>query len=243
MHACSHFATSCQSLSPWSVFESSMASMEVLKKRKTGTTFAEVAPGILREEQDYLKLLYPHPRDDHCRMLEAAHEYFIHGERYECSVTTVWSVFFDKFDAPRIALNCLEKAEQVGLGSLSSSLYNYLLYLQLLKNVDLGDTEVVKRSVASIVRVAISKYDGNTEDELAPSFTVEDTWSLCQDLLANFKKPCCSSCYFLLFCADVTAAQIQELWTKKWTAGIVEGRLSAQANRALLARARCCADR
>ena len=43
---------------------------------------------------DYLKILYPHDRDSHCTMVEKTHTYYVLGEKYDCSVSSVWKVLF-----------------------------------------------------------------------------------------------------------------------------------------------------
>ena len=53
------------------------------------------------EAPDYLKLLYPHDRDEHCVMEEVQHKYYVHNLPYSYSVSSVWKVFFPEFDVTK----------------------------------------------------------------------------------------------------------------------------------------------
>ena len=74
--------------------------------------------------KDYLKDLYPHPRDYDCYMEERTHTYFAHGCAVAYSVSSVWKVFFNDFDASIKASEMISRARESGLRSMSSSLYN-----------------------------------------------------------------------------------------------------------------------
>ena len=56
------------------------------------------AASKLPPSEDRFQQLYPHDRDADCYMDELEHVYYIHGQRYKCSATGVWKVFFADFD-------------------------------------------------------------------------------------------------------------------------------------------------
>ena len=60
---------------------------------------AWIARGKSRGDKDFLKALYPHARDRDCFMEEATHTYYVRSCAYTCSVSSVWKVFFEDFDA------------------------------------------------------------------------------------------------------------------------------------------------
>ena len=86
------------------------------------------------EARDYLKELYP-PRGSECVMDELTSTYYIMGQKYGCSVSGVWKVFFPDFDSKAKAQGMLQKAQKQGLRSVASSIYNLYVYLVLLQRL------------------------------------------------------------------------------------------------------------
>ena len=108
-----------------------------LTVQESNSKWKEMASKL--EAFDYLKLLYPHDRDDHCVMEEVQHKYYVHNLPYSYSVSSVWKVFFPEFNVTMTVQTCLEKSQSMGLTNLESSAYNLYLFLIYFKRLSPGD--------------------------------------------------------------------------------------------------------
>ena len=115
--------------------------------RISETSFDSVTNMAEKESwSDYLKTLYPHFREGDCFMDERQHTYYVKGNKYPVSVSSVWRVFFEDFDADTIASRVLTNAEHHGLKHIESSVYSLVLYLVLCERLDQESFECATRT-------------------------------------------------------------------------------------------------
>lgn len=160
---------------------------------------AELSP------RDYLKELYPHCRDDHCFMEELTHTYYVHGVRYGCSVSGVWKVFFEEFDKHK-PQEIIRKAEG-GMVNLRSSLYWLALHLKFLDRVLLGSPGFWSKVDEALL--AADAYAALQRLHFDPRLAREEMQRL---LSTGLRKPAGRSCYFLVFCAGFSGADVSKAW-------------------------------
>jgi len=187
-----------------------------------------------QERPDFLKRLYPHDRDDVCRMVEATHTYMvsISGEEekpYPCSVTAVIGSFFDGFEQCKVAQQVLRKAETRGLVNLENSIYNLWVFLRCIQG--LLDGPSVLSAAAATVRAAQQKYEAHGWP-LPPPYA---SWQAIEDLVTagcqrHLQLCSCTpaypegdKCYFLCLVAGATAQNIQDQWARLGTINSMRG--------------------
>ena len=157
---------------------------------------------------DYLKILYPHVRDADCFLEELTHTYHVRGCKYDCSVSSVWGVFFPKFDAG-IAKRMLLKADERGLVNIESSLYWLYMHLMFSDRLEPDSTKFwakIGDVLEAAEKLCVASGAGTFDKDIA-----------CQSLRhlahsAQVRKPSGASCYFLVLCAGYSASDIQEVW-------------------------------
>ena len=118
--------------------------MTANKRLKTGFTSGQdlrhetwVRMGSGTPPCDHLKALYPHVRDNDCFLQEDTHTYYVRGEKYKYSVSSVWKVFFPDFDESH-ADRMIAKARNAGLVNLEASLYWLYMHFTMLDRIDPG---------------------------------------------------------------------------------------------------------
>ena len=155
---------------------------------------------------DFLKTMYPHPRDGDCVLNELSHKYLVHGNEYKYSVSSVWKVFFETFDSANTATFVLHRAAEQGLRDISSTVYNLYIALLMIKKM-IPDSPSFWGAFEQTLATA-KEYNVNDED------TAEMRQSM-RCLLAQSTtkpKPTGRSCYFLVFCAQFTADDLETMW-------------------------------
>jgi hypothetical protein len=157
---------------------------------------------------DHLKALYPHKRDNDCFLQEDTHTYYVHGQKYKYSVSSVWKVFFPEFDESH-ADRMIVKATNSGPVNLEVSLYWLYMHFTMLDRIDPGSAAFWKKTETTL-RVA--------KDHCASLRTGSFEIATCHKVMRDFvqgvqpKKPKGPSCYFLPYCAGYSAAAIREVW-------------------------------
>jgi len=174
----------------------------------THAHFLAEAPEV-GDNVDYLKQLYPHEKDGDCWMDEVAHAYYIRGEKYPFSVSSVWKVFFPQFDTSMPA-NCLKSAASRGLRCLDVSAFNLAQHLLYVEKTDPFSSAGADR-IAKAVRGAERWYD--ERGRRAP-FDTESLSLIISALCLHspMVKPAGTSCYFLSYCLGLTAEDVQQQW-------------------------------
>ena len=142
---------------------------------------------------DHLCALYPHKRDKDCYLVEKTHEYFVKGQLYERTVSSVWSAFFEQFNAAEVSSACVAKAQCRGLVNAASSVYNWSAYETLVNRLP---QDKLKNRFAELVKTC----DGE-----------EELWSAYEAL--SVTKPNGASCYYLMVHAGAGAQEIQDTWS------------------------------
>ena len=181
------------------------------RMRISETSFDSVTNMAEKESwSDYLKTLYPHSRDDDCFMDERQHTYYVKGIKYPVSVSNVWHVFFEDFDADTIASKVLTNAEHHGLKHIESSVYNLVLYLVLCERVDQESCECATRTERALE--GVEAWLHRRED--AYEFPLESVRSEIVRVRKGptLTKPTQRPCYFVLYCLGVTADDVKRLW-------------------------------
>ena len=173
------------------------------------TTWVSKGEGVA--EKDFLKMLYPHARDGDCFLEEATHTYYVCESPYKCSVSSVWKVFFEEFDAKHKAKEILQKADVEGVRSFASSLYNLYVYLLMGRRLT-PDSAGFFPAVKEALTEAMKSYK---EKEWTWCFQSVD-YGLAQmkELLAEgcLKPKRCKSCYFLAMQAGCTSTELCTVW-------------------------------
>ena len=160
---------------------------------------------------DYLKLLYPHPRDNDCVMEELSHSYRVHGRLYPCSVSDVVRVFFEAFPRDQMSELCLRNAGERGLRNMESSIYNLVMYLSYGEGLLPGES-AFQRRVNDAIEEGRQTY---------VRCAWEITWSAGEALVTltnllgttNPPKPQ-GSCYFPTYCAGCTPQMLAAVWDR-----------------------------
>ena len=155
---------------------------------------------------DFLKAMYPHARDSDCVLNESTHTYLVHGETYKYSVSSVWKVFFETFNSANTAAFVLQRAAEEGLRDISTTVYNLYMALLMLKQL-MPDSHSFWAAFEETLTTA-TEY--NVHDE-----QIAEMRQSMRDLLSQSStkaKPSGSSCYFLVFCANMTANDLQTVW-------------------------------
>ena len=157
---------------------------------------------------DHLARLYPHARDSDCTMDEISHTYHVHGERYPCSVSGVWKVFFPVFDQ-NMAERSMRSAESKGIKHMESSAYNLVQYLSLYERLEPNDEVFWERARSAVA---------NAEEQYAlagwhRSWNAAQAVSCVRAMAAQAKKPPVKErCYFLALCAGCTPERLRRMW-------------------------------
>ena len=100
---------------------------------------------------DHLKRLYPHVRDNDCFLREDTHTYYVHGQKYKYSVSSVWKVFFPEFDDSH-ADRMIVKATNSGLVNLEASLYWLYMHFTMLDRIDPGSAAFWTKTETTLPR-------------------------------------------------------------------------------------------
>ena len=181
------------------------------RKRISETSFDSVTNMAENESwSDYLKTLYPHSRDGDCFMDERQHTYYVKGHKYPVSVSGVWGVFFEDFDADTIASKVLTNAERDGLKHIESSVYNLVLYLVLCERVDQESFECATRTERALEGVEAWLHRRGDACEF-PFDSVRSEIARVRKG-PTLAKPAQRPCYFLLYCLGVTADDVKRFW-------------------------------
>ena len=205
--------------------------MDPAPKRQRGAECLGEQPASLRHSdwlraasklpspEDHLGLLYPHRRDADCYMDELNHIYYVHGERYRCSVSGVWKVFFPDFDKT-MPCKLITKAERGPL-NLESSVYWLYMHLSMLEELSKDDAAFWDRADAAFT--AAQEYCAL----LSIFWSSADARDTLRTLLGNAPvcKPQGSSCYFLPFCAGYGSSDVQEVWARNGNLESLKGTL------------------
>lgn len=163
------------------------------------------------ECKDFLKILYPHDRDNDCYLDEITHTYYVHKSRYNCSVSSVWKVFFGEFDAAQKSMKLLQCAEKDGIRNIHSSLYNLYVYILMEKKIP-PESSVFFTLVESSIKKGIEFYrrmgwDCDQVDEK------ESVNLMRQLIISGCQKPQnCPTCYFLSMLAGCTPTDLCRVW-------------------------------
>ena len=80
------------------------------------------------------------------------------GQLYERTVSSVWSAFFEQFNAAEVSSACVAKAQCKGLVNAASSVYNWSAYETLLHQLP---QDKLDNRLAELVKTC----DGEEEDE------------------------------------------------------------------------------
>ena len=158
---------------------------------------------------DYLKQLYPHPRDGDCIMDELTHTYQVCGRSYPCSVSDVVGVFFEPFDQERIAEGCIHGANSRGLSGMESSVYNLVMYLRYGEGLLPGWTSFERRVNEAIEAGRRAYVQSGWEIMWSRGEAID----VLTDLLAaaNSCKPR-GGCYFFTRSAGCTSRKLVTVW-------------------------------
>jgi len=172
--------------------------------------WATFANGI--RQVDYLRLLYPHPRDADCTMDEITHTYHVLGERYPCSVSAVWKVFFPVFKDGLAAALSLKSAKTKGIKNMASSVYNLVQFLSLHEQLNPNEDAFLHRT-----RLALAEADRLYELEgWAKNWEARQALEEVRAVIAIpglGKKPVGRDrCYFLALCAGCTPESLRSTW-------------------------------
>ena len=157
---------------------------------------------------DYLKIMYPHDRDADCVLEESTHTYFVRGCRYDHSVTSVWSVFFPKFESD-ISERMLVKAADRGLFNMESSVYWLYMHLTYCDRLQ-PDSSLFWMKIEKALETAQGFYTGLDSSSFDKDAAREHFQHLSRTDAVH--KPIGASCYFLVFCAGYTASDIRNVW-------------------------------
>ena len=170
-----------------------------------------VSKGENVAEKDFLKMLYPHARDGDCFLEEATHTYFVHNASYNCSVSSVWKVFFEEFNSKQKAKEILQKAEVEGVRSFASSLYNLYVYLLMEKRFT-PDSDDFFPAVVAALGEAMRYYNDKKWTWCYTS--VDDGVAQMKELIAGgcLKPKKCKSCYFLTMNAGCSSTDLCRVW-------------------------------
>ena len=163
------------------------------------------------DDKDFLKQLYPHARDENCWMNELQHKYYVHGEGYPYSVSSVWKVFFPQFDTAASVDNAIRSANERGLKCLDTSVFNlaqHLLYVERVSPTSAEGRARVRRAVDGATQW-FDRQGGRT-----PPFTADRVQAAVAGLCAHIPmvKPRKPACYFLSYCLGASETDVREQW-------------------------------
>uniref|UniRef100_A0A6C0C2A2 Uncharacterized protein n=1 Tax=viral metagenome TaxID=1070528 RepID=A0A6C0C2A2_9ZZZZ len=193
----------------------SAAGSPLCKRPKTDVVSLDyatwAAKGQSQAERDYLKLLYPHERDDDCFLEEATHTYYVRASPYKCSVSSVWKVFFEEFDATRKAKEMIRKAEVSGIRSFESSIYNLYVYLLMERQIT-PNCSTFFPIVERTFQCALTYYQDKKWEWGFPG--VHEGIASMEQLISHgcMKPEKCKSCYFFAMLAGCSSSDLCLAW-------------------------------
>ena len=175
------------------------------------------------QKRDFLKELYPHERDAHCYMDELTHTYFVLGRKYKYSVSAVWKVFFNDFDAAAKAAEMMSRAKKEKLRCLCSSVYNLYMYLVFSKN-EVPESKSFWTQVESSASEAVEICK---TAERPVSLAITEVLREMRALLSSpgVRSRARKSCYFLAMCAGCCEKELENVWLRNGSLEAFKGTL------------------
>lgn len=182
-------------------------------------SFPQHAPAHI----DRLQKLYPHPRDQDCYLDDRLHKYYVHGARYDLSVSGWWKMYFEEFDATRVSERIVQRqlgtpgfraspSGDISESALASSIYNFAQHIRVFERR--GDSDYLE----ALQAVALAARDDYARHGACCPFPVGQIVEVGHQFLVNPQKPDGVSCYYLVLlytsnCGpEVQAVQLARTW-------------------------------
>ena len=183
-------------------------------------SYPQRAPTLI----DRLQRLYPHPRDDYCKLDEKSHTYHVHGETYRRSVSSWVKQYFEEFEASATSMRIVERHVQFpgfritacsesNIQALRSSVYNLALRLMILEKRTEQD---FFKELTQVARAAVNEYiSRDCNCPYSEECILEEGQRLVR---GGLTKPLGPSCYYLMLlyarhagCDDI-ATDLARTW-------------------------------